>query len=281
MNLKLLIITALSTFSFSLNACPKPPDTTLTQQYETGALQWQIVRKEIDPNTLIHKAILENAPEVINFLLEHGVKVDYADENGMTPLMVAILNRSSDIVNVLLAHGASTNPSIKWNNMTLLELAISMHDAKVIRLLVENSADFNEKIPSNPLYKVINLGMLEVAASMINAGADIHSDSFDSTLMQAVYIARGGDTSLLELLLQEGANINQIQKQNGKEINTPLLQAVFSNDLPLVKLLVEYGADVNQSINFYGYEVRTPLKHALANGRIEIVQYLLQNGARG
>ncbi len=282
MKMKLLLITALSTFAFSLNACPKPSATTLTQQYETGALQWQIARKEIDPHTLIHKAILENSPEVIRFLLAQGVDVDYPDKNGMTPLTIALLNRSLCAVQVLIANGANPNPGAKWNEMTLLELAIKMDDPISTKLLIEHGADLNVRCQDmSALYKVMNSKWKEIAILMINKGADINSNGIDSPLMEAVHLAHSGDRSFLELLLKKGANINQIQIHDGKEINTPLLQAVFSGNLSLVKFLVESGADVNKAICYYGYEVRSPLKHALANGRVELVQYLLQYAYRG
>jgi ankyrin repeat protein len=288
MKLKLFFVVTLSAFACSLNACPNPSNASLTHQYETGALQWQIARKEIDPNTLIHQAILENSSEeIINFLLSHGVNVDYPDQNGMSPLTMAVLNRSTNAVKLLLAHGANPNPTVKWNNMSLLQLALTMRDANSTKLLVEYGADVKVRDQSgNALSTAISLSNTypqwrEIAILMINKGADMHFDGNDSPLMQAIYIAQQrGNRSLLELIVQKGVNIDQIQKFNGKEWNTPLLQAIHVNDLSLVEFLINSGADVNKAINYGGCEIRTPLKYALANGKVEIVQYLLQQGAR-
>ncbi len=281
MKLKLFLTIILSVLSFSLNACPKASDTTLSQQYNTGELQWQVARKEIDPNTLIHQAILENAPEVINFLLSHGVKVDYPDENGMSPLTVAILNNSTDAVKVLLEHGANTNPTVKWNNMSLLQLALSMKDAKSTKLLIQHGADVNVKDQSEcALAKAINLRWEEIATLMIHKGANIHSDGPDCPLICAVYYSYNRtDRSLLKLFLEKGANINIVQKSNGIEYNTPLFAAINCADLALVKFLVESGADVNKGVR-RGAETFTPLTQAIANGSSAIVQYLLQHGAK-
>jgi ankyrin repeat protein len=281
--LKLLFIAMLSTFAFSLNACPKTSGTTLTLQYETGALQWQIARKEIDPNTLIHQAILENELEVINFLISHGVNVDYPNENGMTPLTMAIVNNSTNSVKLLLANGANPNPKVKWNNMTLLELAMVMRDHVSTKLLVEYGADLNVKFKEgSALTKAIGSDWLEIAMLMINKGADICSDDANGPFSMAVGRSmRGNDTRLLSLFLQKGANVNVTFKTAGKPWKTPLIYAASCGQLSIVKFLVESGADVNKSVNPYGNEIHTPLNQAVTGGRVEITQYLLQHGARG
>ena len=296
MKSKLLFIAALSAFTFSLNACPKPSDTTLTHQYETGALQWQVVRKEVDPNTLIHQAILENAPEVISFLLSHGVKVDYPDENGMSPLTIAILNKSTDAVRVLLANGANPNPAVKWNNMTLLELALAMRDPASANQLVQYGADltFKNRNGKGILSMVIQIsgpssaaeekkGWVTVAKNMIQLGADIQSyENNNDPLFEAIFtIHFGADISLLELLVSKGANLNAVRKNGAYDCDTPLLRAIDLCNLKLVKYFVESGADVNQSIKLGANNYRTPLTLAISKNVPEIVQYLIQHGARG
>ena len=291
MNLKLSLITALSAFAFSLNACHKTSDTTLSYQYETGSLQWQVVRQEIDPNTLIHKAILENTPEVITFLLAHQVNIDYPDENGMTPLTIAILNKSIDAVKVLLANGANPNPEVRWNNMTLLELTLAMNDPAAANLLVQNGADltFKDKQGKGILSKVITqtsnqslrTEWVGVAKKMIELGADIQSSDMNNAplfdTISAVHCYRV-DISLLELLVSGGVNLNMTLNDTSND--TPLTFAISFSDLKLVKYLVESGADINKSKKYSG-EAHTPLRLAVVQNRPEIVHYLLQHGARG
>lgn len=289
MKLKLFLVVTLSVFACSLNACP---DTSLSHQYETGALQWQIVRKEIDPNTLIHQAILENASEeIINFLLSHGVNVDYPDQNGMSPLTMAVLNRSTNAVKLLLDKGANPNPMVKWNSMSLLELALSMKDADSSRLLVEHGANVNARNKNESvLTQVIRLTFTEstssqwvgIAELMISKGANVNScENNDSPISGAIWLAiRKNDISFLEYLLKKGADVNVVLKHQGKEWNTPLLIAVGYGNLTLIKFLVDSEADVNKSINYGGVEIRSPLKHALDLQKPEIVQYLMQHGAR-
>ncbi len=308
---RLFLTVALSLFAFSLNACHKPSDTTLTHQYETGVLQWQIARKEIDPNTLIHRAILENASdEIINFLLSHGVNVDYPDQNGMSPLTIAVLNRSTAAVKLLLTNGANPNPAVKWNNMTLLEAAFYMSDWDSAKKLIDHGTNVNGDGGNgwSLLSQVIQKGCgnsdcVEIAKNMINHGAnlsglDVFSAVNSSNLpvlevlirkgvdlnkeehavpVLIVEAARRGNEDVIKLLAKSGADLNKVER-GGQ--NTALTVAISSGALERVKLLVKLGADVNQNVCRNGMIV-SPIKCALEQHSPEIVQYLLQHGARG
>jgi ankyrin repeat protein len=292
---------------------------SLTDQFKAGTLQRKVGNKLIDPNTLIHQAILENNPEVIRFLLNHGVDVDYPDENGMSPLTVAILNRSNYAVTVLLEHSANVNPKVKWNNMNLLELAFTMNDWESVKKLINcKGIDFRRSDGTSLLPHAINVfgsnkDLMEIPKTMINNGCEITS----AAAYYAVVCAspRSGDLSILKLLIEKGYDLNKdcdhgfsapiihaIDNWNedvikfllnaGSDINklgmrgnndqiTALMIAISSGNLENVKFLVEHGADVNQKVLFYrrGEKV-SPIKYALERGLPEIVQYLLQHGAR-
>lgn len=294
MKLKLFLTVVVCAFAFSINACEKTSNTPLSQQYETGALQWKIARKEIDPNTLIHQAILENSSEVICFLIKHGVNVDYPNMNGMSPLTVALLNGSKDAVKLLLANGANPNPSVKWNNMGLLELALTLHDFDSSILLVEHNADVNAKISTKTRYStVLSTALMltltshqkwqQLATLMIEKGANICSDDyFDCPLRTAIAIAYSHkDKTFLEFLLRKGANINQVLKTSVHDYTTPLILAIEEfGDLSSIKFLVESGAKPNVSIQRFGVGTITPMSVALQQNKPQIIQYLLQLGAR-
>jgi ankyrin repeat protein len=267
---------------------------TLTDQFASGELEEKIQRKEIDPNTLIHKAILENSPEVIRFLLKQGVDVDYPDENGMTPLTISILNRCNYAVETLLQNGADTNPSVKWCGKNLAELALDMNDTNSIHALIRYGIDPNIKVGASGFLTAClrKIGASEVQSSewtsfakeLINKGAALHPSNEDCPVMYAVQAASlSKDYSVLNLMLQKNADLNAAVNFKGKEYETPLMWAARSGTLDIVKFLVESGADVNKSIKYGKFDelIKTPIKEALARGnRPEIVQYLLQHGAK-
>jgi ankyrin repeat protein len=264
---------------------------SLSDQFKAGTLQQKVQRKEIDPHTLIHKAILENSPEVIQFLLAEGVDVDYPDLNGMTPLTVALVNSCDYAVEILLIHGANANPRNKWDNMSLLEISLFMKDAIATSLLVDYNADVNagKKEKQGILSKTIQMGWIDIAKKMIAKGAKINvcENSFEernAPLFDALAVANRGDRSLLEIFVKMGANLNMArhsQHCTGKYTTTLLLEAISYKNLDLVKFLVESGANVNYGIKTDWYnDIRTPLKYAVETGQSQIVQYLLQHGAR-
>ncbi len=86
--------------------------------------------------------------------------------------------------------------------------------------------------------------------------------------------AQRGNTTILQLLLEKGADINFQDKRNG---NTALHEACSSNRFRSVQYLVEKGADLNRK----GLIGLTPLALAIRDDRLneKIVYYLIEKGA--
>jgi hypothetical protein len=85
----------------------------------------------------------------------------------------------------------------------------------------------------------------------------------DLSLIEAV---KAGDQAKAESLIQEGADVNQVEEQGW----TPLNFASGKGDLAMVKMLVEKGAEIFK----VGRDQRTPYMIALAAGRVSVVKYL-------
>ena len=136
-----------------------------------------------------------------------------------------------------------------------------------------------------------------IAAELVRTGAEL--DIFEASLMGDVarvkallderpalissYSADGfpplglaayvGRLKVVELLLDRGADVNQIGRNEGKF--TALTGAVANSHREVVATLLEHGADAK-----YRYEGgSSPLAEAAANGSLEIVDMLLARGA--
>lgn len=137
----------------------------------------------------------------------------------------------------------------KFGN-TLLILTITNQQIKPFKYLLEKRADVN-----------------------------IHN-TFDGT--SAIIEACGSkyyDIQFVEILIQNGANVNDIETGERKKGNstraTPLIEASKSGLMDLVKFLVTKGADVNYQ-NEFG---QSSFSESIMQKRYEISYYLLENGA--
>jgi len=81
--------------------------------------------------------------------------------------------------------------------------------------------------------------------------------------------AKGGNKTVLQLLLDMGADINERSSKNFD--HTALLEAVFYNNLSCVKLLIERGADATISTSTQ----RTVLHRTAFAGHEQIMKFLL------
>lgn len=99
--------------------------------------------------------------------------------------------------------------------------------------------------------------------------------------LSLVSIVREGRVHAAELLLATGANVNEVDKRNGR---TPLMEAVAAGRQDLCRLLIMHNADVNARergdtwVNglFRGY---APLHLAVRTKRLDLAKDLLEAGA--
>jgi hypothetical protein len=131
---------------------------------------------------------------------------------------------------------------------TLLILTISNQQYKSFKVLLDNKADVN-----------------------------IH-DTYDGTsaLIEACSFKQY-DTKFAEILLQNGANVNdvQIDIEAPDKAKTALMTAAKTGKLDLVELLVKNGAD----INFQNDYKQSALSESIMVDRYKVTLYLLQNSA--
>ena len=120
---------------------------------------------------------------------------------------------------------------------------------------------------------------IEKIFETIKTGADpnmrINESPLIFELASTVY-DRTEDEQKASLIIQyiygKGVDLNQTATMM---LNTPLITAIESKNIPIVKLLVSMGADINKA-NKIG---NTPLIIATERSNIEIVKILVSNGA--
>lgn len=265
--------------------------------------------QDIMGRTPLHIAIDLNDPVIVSKLVEHGIGINVANNNGVTPLVnLIIINQGeyTDLIKALLEKGADLNResnilSIYWFDVTNYEFnwtpiffAITNGNEEVIRMLIDAGADMNKydnkgKTPIDYLYEynkelAIEYNLIpKVSIHDIIADNDIESmklyikNENDLNLKNyngeplLHYSIRRKSKEISYLLIEAGADIESKTIYD----ETPLFPAVRINDIDMVKTLIGKGVDVN-AVNSVG---ETPLYYAVAWGRLEIMDILIDAGA--
>lgn len=130
------------------------------------------------------------------------------------------------------------------------------------------------------LTPLIEAGDYNGLKSAISENPDlVHQQAANGTGSPLFDAVNSGSTKIVDLLLENGANINEslgVRKSSSKNIPdidmtgyTPLHLAVEKSDLEMVKHLVELGADVEKE-----YSGKTPYELALEYDHKEIAEFL-------
>jgi ankyrin repeat protein len=103
---------------------------------------------------------------------------------------------------------------------------------------------------------------------LISAG----SDPRDSTCQPLHLAARYGHTDIVEMLLNEGADVNAIDTWN----QTPLMESVWGGHEETARLLLSRHADLYRKDSHSG----TVLWHSYLNNNLGLTRLLMRYGAR-
>ncbi|KAI1842265.1 hypothetical protein JX265_006892 [Neoarthrinium moseri] len=176
-------------------------------------------------------------------------------------------------VDVAIANGWDVHTEYEHVGNALVHV-VSMNQCHIpmIAHLIAKGADPNEgrQTYSNPLEIACEIPDLQVAKFLIEHGATVKGTS---ALREASIT---GDVELVRLLLDKGADINEIPPENGRPSHwvtderwgTPLHAAVYYDRVECVKFLLENGAaqDIRNPSGV------TPLELAKKRGNDEILR---------
>ncbi|XP_043495104.1 transient receptor potential channel pyrexia-like [Polistes fuscatus] len=223
--------------------------------------------------TPLHCAAAAGNVACIKSLIKAKADVD-AGFPGKTPLHYAVLNNAVDSAEVLLQAGAHPNNPQVYTE-TPLHVAASLGSVPCMKLLLSYGADVRVQLGtarSTPIHLTAEEGSAECTKLLVNAGASCEAkNSKGQTAMHLAALAQSSET--LEVLINAGATVN-VEDIDGR---TPLHAAVAKSlrATELVKILIQAGASVNKP-DKYGY---TPLHIAALNENSSTVMMLLSKGA--
>ena len=263
-----------------------PSDTALFRIIRSGDLPAlnQKMRAGADANATFNGfsalmiAALSGTPEEMQLLLDHGARVNYANEDSLTALWMAVPNETKTIL--LLDHGADPNMLSKEHYTVLVKLVNFAGTTPLLKTMVARGADPKRSARDNALlYQAASsndtalIGLLLQYGFRPNDTIAIGDYPINSALSYRGFLA-------LKMLVDHGANVNVtlpatvLPDLHGL---TPLMLAALDDDEPCFYYLLEHGADVNAKCK-KGYTTLMCLQQSETD-HPALTQALLQHGA--
>src|SRR5579883_40908 len=199
--------------------------------------------------TALHSVMYDtgaNRMAIIRMLVEHGADVNARTNDGHTPLVLA---KSMDAVTYLVEHGADVNVlqytycfGNSWTNEKLNYLIARGAKTDVARV------EDNDSVP----LLIIAVANDDIAAvdTMLARHSDVNARSQHGATPLSTACAVG-DTMLIRLLLDHGADINPVHDPKGSRYyrrNVLPLSAALNTKRDfgaVADILLRYGADIN------------------------------------
>ena len=228
----------------------------------------------IETLPMLHYAIMTNACQVAELLIEKGANIHALGHKAWTPLHWAAARNNLTVASLLLEKGANVNAKHSFTgNITPLFYAARENSAVVASLLLKNGADINAKdrYGDTPLHYAMEQGGTEVAILLLKNGAEVNGKGIsDETPLS--YAVRWNSVVIVSLLLERGADVNVTTGFLAGD--TPLHRAARQGGAEVAKLLIDAGADVNAKNN----DGDTPLDMAIEEEHAEMQALLRQHG---
>jgi quinoprotein dehydrogenase-associated probable ABC transporter substrate-binding protein len=163
--------------------------------------------RDLQGETPLHHALIEQSPAMVAFLIAHGADVNQRDRDGWTPLMQAAYTDDADDVKVLVKHGADPN-AVSRQNFTPLGIAAQYGKNNAAVALIAAGANPGTAVGGagyTPLMLATANDAPALAQALIGKGADVNA--VNSGGVTALMIAAAdGNADMAELLLRAGAN---------------------------------------------------------------------------
>ncbi|KAK5630197.1 hypothetical protein RRF57_005912 [Xylaria bambusicola] len=221
-----------------------------------------------DDMSPLSAACVENHWSIVRLLLEAGANTQHEARRGNFPLGLCVQHSSEEALRVLLEYFPRIDLRQQdYAGNTALHKITTKTSLIVVKLLVNAGAalDTTNHNDCTPLMVAIDVSNVEVSKYLLNKTATLSS----GLLHRA---ASRGHTDLIKMIVERGADINEIDSRTGQ---TPLYTHLTGSNpsLPTVRYLVSTAkADVNSS------KYRPQISYHEDYNR-ELVHFLVEAGA--
>lgn len=189
-------------------------------------------------------------------------------------IVLHIHEGNTDALHAVLADGSwNIHNKIKlsqYTKLSLLEIALTMDQLEIVKLLIQHGVDLNE--PGNPAFLLAVRNCEEKTVRYVyEQGARL--DLLDHLKSNAYQQAYYGNKSNISLIDELGLDI---RKYGGGTLRT----AVSDRNYKIVEYMLKHGVDINynEANMVYPYQA-TPLTVAVRNNDAKMAKYLIEHGA--
>jgi ankyrin repeat protein len=241
-------------------------DVNVPQADGATALHWAVYRDDVAAVDLLIKAganakavnsfgstplslAAENGdPAIVQRLLDAGADANERMGNSDTVLMMASRTGNLATMKLLLDRGADVNATETARGTTALMWAVVQRHQAAVQLLVDYGADVTAA--SNSAWQDRPVSYAKASDPRPSRkrglfGNQIGPKNFRGTegggLTSLVYAARANDLESVRILLEAGADVNQVTHYGW----SPLLVATQNRYYQLASYLLDHGADPN------------------------------------
>ena len=176
--------------------------------------------------TALHKAAFMGHDETVRHLLKAGARVNLADAEGATPLLLACRN----------GHGSTARLLLKAQTASSTE-GVATGDGKPVACVAEAVGQRTTKGGATPLHFAAKLGSTECCQMLISSKANVN-DKAANDVTPLHLAAQNGRLKATKMLLDANADVDAVDRDGAP----PLFYADVQNHKEVCKLLLSFGA---------------------------------------
>jgi ankyrin repeat protein len=196
--------------------------------------------------TPLHIACQEGNLDVARILIDGKAQVAGKTSEGVAPIHLAAEGGHGSVIQLLLDCGADVDEKTN-QGATALHLACQRGKLDAAMQLIENRADINSKTTSlniTPLHLAAASGNAKIVRTLLDRSAEIGLTNEGAT---PLYMAcQVGNSEVAELLIEKAPK--HVNKGTNVD-TTPLFCAIQQGNIPLAKLLLKYGAEFDRPLS--------------------------------
>jgi ankyrin repeat protein len=218
--------------------------------------------------------------ETVELLIERGADIGYRHPAFGTAadlsFQLECQRGYSGATEFLVSKGAGFDPGgVGPRGLNRLRVAVMLGSADMVRLLIDQSADVNAASPRDgrvALLWAAQKGHLEIAAALVNAGADVNRID-EAGIAPIQWAVENGHVDVVSALIDAGARLDLREESSGQ---TLLHRVSIYGHADIAAILLSRNPDPNAK----DAAQKTPVHYACKYGHKKLAELLVDNGAR-